>query len=69
MPLPGVHVEVLANPADCRYAQIEAAIHTAELLQRGRFVYCIPPPHDCAERAQDEDSDVCPWCCRRLSED
>ena len=43
MPVPGVHIETLHNPAHYTYAQIETACALAQILDRGRFVLTESP--------------------------
>ena len=43
MPLPGVHIETLHNPARYTYAQIETACAIAHLLHRGKLLLVEPP--------------------------
>jgi hypothetical protein len=43
MPLPGVHIETLHNPARYTYAQIETACAIAQLLRRGKLLLVEPP--------------------------
>ncbi len=43
MPVPGVHIETLHNPAHYTYAQIETACALAQILDRGTLVLAEPP--------------------------
>jgi hypothetical protein len=63
MPIPGVHIETVANPIAYTHAQIEQACQVAAILARGKLALTVPPPHDC-EPALD-DYGVCCWCRRR----
>jgi len=43
MPIPGVHIETLQNPARYTYAQIERACAIALVLNRGKLLLVEPP--------------------------
>jgi hypothetical protein len=43
VPIPGVLVETLHNPARYTYAQIETACAIAQRLDRGKLVLIEPP--------------------------
>ncbi len=43
MPVPGVRIETLHNPAHYTYAQIETACALAQILDRGKLVLAEPP--------------------------
>ena len=43
MPVPGVHIETLHNPARYTYDQLEMACAVALLLNRGRLVLAELP--------------------------
>ena len=43
VPVPGVHIETLHNPARYTYAQIETACAVAQILARGKLVLAEPP--------------------------
>ena len=43
MQIPGVHIEVLHNPARYTTAQIDKACAIAQMLNRGKLVLCEPP--------------------------
>jgi hypothetical protein len=43
MPIPGVHIETLHNPARYTYAQIDRACALAHMLNRGRLLLLEPP--------------------------
>ena len=43
MPIPGVHVETLHDPARYTFAQIERACTIAQILNRGKLVLLERP--------------------------
>lgn len=62
MAIRGVHIETVANPIAYTYEQIEDVCAKAHAIQRGRFVYTMPPPHDHGEQL--DDNGVCVFCHR-----
>jgi len=43
MPMPGVHIETLHDPATYTSVQIERACQVAAMLKRGKLVLVEPP--------------------------
>lgn len=43
MPLPGVHIETLHDPARYSRAQLDQACHVAYMLGRGKLLLVAPP--------------------------